>query len=148
MNHQNAAIATVAYDSITAKDSREDRAVKEVINAAKLIHMELGPGLVEEVYEDCLCQILTKRDVPFKRNVTYPVTFMGETLDYKLNLDLVVDDCLVVEVRTLSRLKPIHEEKLLTALKMSHMKQCLLINFKVPLLEQGIKRIIKKGAVK
>ncbi len=144
MNHK-AALATVAYDSITAKDSREDRAVKEVINAAKLIHMELGPGLLEEVYEECLCQILTKRDVPFKKNVTYPVTFMDETLDFKLNLDLLIDDCLIVEVRTVGRLKPIHEEKLLTSLKLSHMKQCLLINFKVPLLEQGIKRIIKKG---
>lgn len=146
MNHHKAALATVAYDSITAKDSREDRAVKEVINAAKLIHMELGPGLLEEVYEECLCQILSKRDVPFKKNVSYPVTFMDETLDFKLDLDLLVDDCLVVDVRTLSRLKPIHEEKLLTALKLSHMKQCLLINFKVPLLEQGIKRIIKKGS--
>ena len=107
--------------------------------------MELGPGLLEEVYEDCLCQILEKRDVPFERNVTYPVTFMGETLDYKLNLDLLIDDCVVVSVRTLTSVKPIHEEKLLSALKLSNMKQCLLINFKVPLLEDGIKRIIKKG---
>ncbi len=145
MNYHKAAVATVAYDTITAKDSREDRAVKEVINAAKLIHMELGPGLLQEVYEDCLCQILTKRDVPFKRNVTYPITFMGETLDFKLELDLIVDDCIVVEVRTVSKLKPIHEEKLLTSLKMSKAKQCLLINFKVPLLEDGIKRIIKQG---
>jgi GxxExxY protein len=145
MNYHNTALATVAYDTITAKDSREDRAVKEVINAAKLIHMELGPGLLEEVYEECLCQILTKREVSFKRNVSYPVIFMGETLDYKLDLRLLVDDCLVVEVRTVGRLKPIHEEKLLTSLKLSKMKQCLLINFKVPLLEQGIKRIIKKG---
>ena len=146
MNHQSAAVATIAYDTITAKDSREDRAVKEVINAAKLIHMELGPGLLEEVYEECLCKILAKRDVPFKRNVTYPVTFMGETLDFKLDLDMLVDDCLVVSVRTLTNVKPIHEEKLLTALKLSEARQCLLINFKVPLLEDGIKRIIKKGA--
>lgn len=145
MNHQNAAVATIAYDTITAKDSQDDRAVKEVINAAKLIHNELGPGLLQEVYEDCLCQVLARRNVPFRRNVSRPITFMGETLDYKLELPIIVDDCLVVEVRTVSSLKPLHEEKLLTSLKLSDARQCLLINFKVPYLEQGIKRLVKRG---
>ncbi len=142
MNHQ---IAAVAYDSITANDSREDRAVKEVINAAKLIHMELGPGLFEEVYEDCLCSILTKRDVPFKCNVDYPVTFLGEILDHKIKLNMIVDDCLIVEIKAVGKPESIHEANLLTCLKLSKAKQCLLVNFNVPLLEQGIKRLIKRG---
>ena len=143
-NRQDASNPKFAKDSVSLDDFREDQAAKHVVDAALLVHKELGPGLIESIYEECLCRALTKRNISYQRQASFPVIFMGDVIDQSLRLDLVVDDCLVVELKSVERLIPLHEAQLLTYLKMSQKRLGLLLNFNVPLLKEGIKRIVKR----
>ncbi len=111
-----------------------------VIGAAIEVHRELGPGLLESAYEECLCHELTLRKIPFKRQVPQPVSYKGIQLDCGYRLDVMVADQLVLELKSVAETEPIHEAQLLTYLRLSHCKVGLLINFNVPLLKQGIIR--------
>lgn len=139
---QDARIATFAKDSISAQDFKEDKAAKYVIDAAMVVHRELGPGLLESIYEECLCRVLSSKNIPYERQVSFPVTFMGELIDQTLRLDLLVDGCLIVELKSVERLISLHEAQLLTYLKITKKRLGLLLNFNVPLLKQGIKRVV------
>lgn len=143
-NRQDASNPKFAKDSVSLDDFREDQAAKHVVDAALLVHKELGPGLIESIYEECLCRVLTKRNIAYQRQSSFPVIFMDDVIDQSLRLDLVVDDCLVVELKSVERLIPLHEAQLLTYLKMSQKRLGLLLNFNVPLLKEGIKRIVKR----
>jgi GxxExxY protein len=127
------------YDSIP---SATEAAAKQVVDAALAVHRNLGPGLLESVYETCLCHELGKRGVPLARQVALPVVYDGARLDAGLRLDLLVADCLIVEVKAVERLNPLFEAQLLTYLKLAGRRLGLLINFNVPLLRDGIHRII------
>jgi GxxExxY protein len=111
-----------------------------VIDAAIEVHRALGPGLLESAYEECLCRELTLRRIAFQRQHPLPVQYKGLALDCGYRLDLVVADVVVVEIKAVEKLLPIHDAQLLTYLKLSGLKVGLLINFNVPVLKQGIRR--------
>jgi GxxExxY protein len=115
-----------------------------VIGAAIEVHRELGPGLLESSYEECLCRELTLRGVSFERQVPLPVFYKGAELDCGYRLDLVVENKVIVEIKAVESLLPIHEAQLLTYLRLGDKRLGLLINFNVPLLKSGIKRIVHK----
>jgi GxxExxY protein len=113
----------------------------EIIGAAIEVHKTLGPGLLESAYEECLCRELELRTVPFERQKELPIEYKGVKLDCGYRLDVVVADKLILELKACEKLEPIHEAQLLTYLKLTGIKLGLLINFHVPSLKDGIKRI-------
>jgi len=113
-----------------------------IIGAAIEVHRGVGPGLLESAYEECVCRELSLRNIPFERQVPLPVSYKGVQLDCGYRLDLVVAEHVVVELKSVDALAPVHEAQLLTYLKLSHCKVGLLINFNVPLLKDGIIRRI------
>lgn len=123
------------------KENR-DPVSDEVIGAAIDVHRELGPGLLEATYEECLCYELSKRNVPFERQVSLPVRYKNVLLDCKYRMDLVVDKNLVVEIKAVDKLIKLHEAQLLTYLKLSGHKKGLLLNFNSRLLKYGVKRMV------
>jgi GxxExxY protein len=113
-----------------------------VIGAAIEVHKALGPGLLETTYEECLCHELLLRNISFERQKILPVEYKGVKLDCGYRLDLLVADKLVVELKSCEMLQPVHEAQLLTYLKLTGIEVGLLINFNVPILKEGIKRIV------
>jgi len=115
---------------------------ERVIGACVEIHKALGPGLLESAYEECLCHELRLAGLGFERQRPLPVAYKGVQLDCGYRLDVVVENKLVVELKSVDMLAPIHEAQLLTYLKLSGLTVGLLINFNVPVLRRGIKRIV------
>ena len=115
---------------------------ERVIGACIEIHRSLGPGLLESAYEECLCHELSLAGVSFERQRPLPAHYKGVNLDCGYRLDLVVEQRLVVELKAVESLMPIHEAQLLTYLKLSGLTLGLLINFNVPVLKSGIMRIV------
>ncbi len=114
----------------------------QVVDAAFAVHSALGPGLLESVYEQCLAYELESRGIQVERQVALPVIYRDIRLDAGFRLDLLVQDAVVVEIKATEKLMPVHEAQLLTYLKLSRYRLGLLINFNVPLLKYGIKRLI------
>jgi len=121
---------------------RAENAASAVVESAFIVHSTLGPGLIESVYKICLCHELRKRGIPFKSQMVLPVTYDGVELDAGLRLDLVVDECVIVELKAVEKLNPLFEAQLLTYMKLTGMRLGLLVNFNVPLIKDGIKRIV------
>ena len=121
---------------------RSNSRSNEVIGAAIEVHRILGPGLLESVYEECLCRELRLRSIPFSRQVNFPIPYKGEALDKHLRLDIIVDQLVIVDLKTIKRIQPIDQAQLLTYLRITGLWLGLLINFNVPLLREGIKRMI------
>jgi GxxExxY protein len=115
---------------------------EQIIGAAIEVHKALGPGLLESAYEECLCRELAVRSIPFERQRPLPVEYKGTRLDCGYRLDLLVAGRVVVEIKSVSAIEPIHEAQLLTYLKLGGWKLGLLINFNVPVLKDGIRRRI------
>lgn len=113
----------------------------QVIGACIEIHRQLGPGLLESAYEECLCHELTLQGIRFSRQHPLPVVYKGIRLEAGYRLDVLVENSLVVELKAVEALLPVHEAQLLTYLKLSRLPLGLLLNFNVPVLRQGIKRI-------
>jgi GxxExxY protein len=112
-----------------------------IIGAAIEVHRSLGPGLLESAYKECLSSELTLRGIPFLREVALPVTYKGAKVDCAYRLDFLVDE-VVLEIKSVSGIDPIHEAQLLTYMRLGQWKLGLLINFNVPLLARGIRRFI------
>jgi GxxExxY protein len=121
-------------------DNEKDPRTSPVIGAAIEVHRHLGPGLLESAYEQCLCHELHLRGLSFKRQVDLPVSYKGLTLDCGFRIDLIVCEDVVVELKAVERILPVHEAQLLTYMKLAAKPVGLLINFNVPLLTQGIIR--------
>ena len=119
-----------------------DRVAEAVVDAAFRVHENLGPGLLESVYETCLCHELKKHGIPFKRQFPVPITYDDVRLDAGFRLDLFVDDCVIVEVKAVEKLSALFEAQLLTYLRLAHCRLGLLINFNVRLIRDGIQRIV------
>ena len=119
-----------------------DPLTETVIGAAIEVHRVMGPGLLESVYERCLSHELTLRGIEHVRQQPLPVVYKGMPLDADLRLDIVIPDRLLLELKSVESLQPIHEAQLLTYLKLSGIRLGLLINFNVLLLKDGIKRRI------
>jgi len=124
------------------KERKEDLLSREIIAAAIEVHRELGPGLLESSYEECLCHELHRRELPFDRQKALPVCYKDIELECGYRLDLVVDDLVILELKAVENILPIHTARLLTYLKLSKRKLGLLINFNAPQLRQGIKRLV------
>jgi GxxExxY protein len=116
---------------------------RTLVDSAFKVHHALGPGLLESVYEAYLCVELAKRSIRYERQVPIPVIYDGEKIDAGLRLDLLIDCQLIVELKAVDRLLPIHQSQLLTYLKLADIRLGLLINFNVALFKQGIRRIIR-----
>lgn len=119
-----------------------DRLATVVVDAAFKVHKSLGPGLLESVYEVCLRHELTLRGHRVATQVPVPVRYEGLVMDAALRIDMMVDDQLVVELKAVEVIHPVFEAQLLTYLKLTEKRLGLLINFNVPLIKDGIKRII------
>jgi len=118
----------------------ENMLSNQIIGAAIEVHRTLGPGLLESVYEECLVYELSARQIPFERQKVYPVPYKGVLIECGLRIDLLVGGLVVVELKVVDSLVPIHEAQLITYLKLTGCKLGLLINFNVPVLKNGIKR--------
>ncbi len=114
----------------------------EIIGAAIEVHRFIGPGLLESAYEECLCKELSLRQIAFEQQKPLPVEYKGLKLECGYRLDLLVANAVVVEVKAVETLLSIHEAQLLTYLKLGGWKTGLLINFNVPVLKKGIRRLV------
>ena len=112
----------------------------QIVDAALKVHSALGPGLLESTYETCLLFELHRRGLRAQRQVELPVIYDGVRIDCGYRIDLLVDDAVIVEIKSVESLTPLHQAQLLTYLKLSGRKLGLLINFNVPHLKDGIKR--------
>jgi len=119
---------------------KHENLTESIIGAAIEVHKELGPGLMESAYEECLCHELSVRDLPFQRQVPLPVCYKKIKLDCGYRMDIVVGNTVVLELKSIEIILPIHEAQLITYLKLSRLPVGLLINFNVPLLKDGILR--------
>ena len=111
------------------------------VNTAFAVHSKLGPGLLEGVYERCLAHGIRRRGLTVERQRVVPIEFEGLHLSGALRMDMLVDDCLIVEVKATDALLPVHKAQLMTYLKLSGHRLGLLINFNVPLIKYGITRV-------
>ena len=124
-------------------DAAADLAARSVVDAALAVHRALGPGLLESVYEHCLAHELATRDVSVERQVPLPVTYRGTRVDAGFRVDMIVAGVVLVEIKAVERLLPVHEAQVLTYLKLSRQRIALLLNFNVVLLKHGIRRLIR-----
>jgi GxxExxY protein len=121
---------------------RENDLTNAIIGAAIEVHRMLGPGLLESAYEECLCYELSRLGLAFQRQLQVPVSYKGLKLDCGFKLDLVVENAVIVELKAIDELLPIHKAQLLTYLKASGKRVGLLINFNVSILKNGLKRMV------
>ena len=119
-----------------------DRVASQIVDAAFAVHSRLGPGLLESVYEACLVHELAKRNIKVERQVAMPVFYDGIRLDAGLRLDLLVEGSVVVELKTVETILSVHRAQVLTYLKLAGLRLGLLINFNVPVIRQGIQRLV------
>jgi GxxExxY protein len=115
----------------------------QVVDAALCVHRELGPGLLESAYEMALCRELSLRGLHFDRQRAMPVSYKGAGLDCGYRIDLLVEEVVVIELKAVESLTPIHEAQLFTYLKLADCQIGFLINFNTRLLKHGLKRIVR-----
>ena len=121
--------------------SNEEELIGEaIVNAAYEVHKQLGPGLLEKVYEICFCHILKKRGFNVKRQLDIPIYFDGLYFEEGLRLDVLVNDLVICELKALDNVNPVWEAQLLSHLKLTGKRLGYLINFNVPIIKSGIKR--------
>jgi GxxExxY protein len=113
-----------------------------VVRAAFTVHSQLGPGLLESVYEKCMAHAIRQRGLSVQRQILLPVVFEGLKINSGLRLDMLVDDCVVVEVKAVEAVLPVHKAQLLTYLKLSGHRLGLLVNFNVRQIKNGITRMV------
>ena len=119
-----------------------ERIATQIVDAAFKVHGILGPGLLESVYEVCMCRELSKRAIPFRTQVALPIDYDGVRLESALRLDLLVGQSVIVELKSVEQMNPLYQSQLLSYLRLSGLRLGFLINFNVPLIKQGIHRII------
>jgi len=132
MNSREAAgaVQKLRYEDLT----------REIIEAAIEVHKIVGPGLLEGVYEECLCHELELRKLSFDRQLMVPINYKGVALDCGYRLDVVVENTVILELKSVERIHPIFEAQLLTYMRLLQKPVGLLINFNVPILRSGIVR--------
>ena len=133
-------------DAKTRSKLIHEELTKKIIGAAIEVHRALGPGLMESVYEECLCHELHLRGLKFQRQLSIPVTYKGVKLDCGYQLDLLVEDTVILELKCAERIMPVHEAQLLTYMKLLNKPVGFVINFNVPVLKQGIVRRVLDSA--
>ena len=124
------------------KQQRRDSITEKIIGAAISVHRELGPGLLESAYEECVCFELGQLGIRFERQVPLPVQYKKVKLDCGYRMDIVVENLVTVELKAAERIIPVHEAQLLSYLKLARLRVGLLLNFHTPVLKSGLKRIV------
>ncbi len=125
------------------KISKEEEEIgKAIVDSAYIIHKELGPGLLEKVYEVCFCHELTKKGFKVKRQIDIPIVYDGIVFNEGLRLDVLINDLVICELKALENVNPVWEAQLLSHLKLLNKRLGYLINFNVPLIKNGIKRMV------
>ena len=127
---------------IIAERRENDLLTAKIIGFAIEVHRALGPGLLESAYEECLCFELKQNDVAFRRQVPLPIIYKCVRLDCGYRLDIVIEDRVIVELKTAERLMPIHEAQILTYLKLTGIRTALLFNLNSGVLKDGMRRIM------
>ena len=135
---------STSFDRGDAEARRVNKITETVIRCAMEVHRVLGPGLLESAYEECVTHEAIQQKLRVKRQVPLPVVYKGIKLDCGYRMDMVVEDLIVVEFKTVEGLLPVHEAQLLSYLKLSGLPVGLLINFHVPILKDGLKRIVHR----
>ena len=123
---------------------RLNRTSGDIVDSSVKIHRHFGPGVLESAYETCLAYELTQRGYEVRTQVPQPIEYKGVILETGYRLDMLVDDRVIVELKTVERVLPIHETQLLSYLRLSRRPLGLLINFRVRLLKDGIRRIVNQ----
>ena len=121
---------------------REESIANKIVDAAYIVHKTLGPGLLERVYEVCFCHELSKRKLKYQRQIDTPIVYDGITFDEGLRLDVLVEKIVICELKAVDGMNPVWEAQILSHLKLTGNRIGFLINFNVPLIKHGIKRII------
>jgi len=119
-----------------------ERLATLIVDAAFAVHKNLGPGLLEGIYEPCFCHEIGKRGAAMERQVVVPLVYDGIRFDEGLRIDVLVEKCIICELKAIEMIKPVHESQVLTYLKLTNNRLGFLINFNVPLIKYGIRRII------
>lgn len=114
----------------------------KILDAAIEVHKNLGPGLLESVYESCLVKELIVKKLKAERQVILPIIYKDEIIDKNFCIDILVSDEVIVELKTVDKILPIHKAQIMTYLKLTNKKLGLLINFNVPLLKDGFERVL------
>lgn len=122
--------------------TREEEIGKLIVDAAYTVHKTLGPGLLEHVCELCMCHEIGKRGLAYQRQVSVPIMYDGINFDEALRLDVVVEDLVICEIKTVEAVNQVYISQLVTYLKLTNKRLGYLINFNVPLIKNGIKRVI------
>jgi GxxExxY protein len=121
---------------------REEAIAQKIVDAAYAVHKKLGPGLLEKVYEVCFCHELSKRGLKYQRQVDIPIIYDGMVFDEGLRIDVLVEELIICELQAVEEMNPVWEAQILSHLKLAGMRLGFLINFNVPVIKDGIKRII------
>jgi GxxExxY protein len=121
---------------------QEEALARKIVDAAYTVHTKIGPGLLEKVYKVCFCHELAKRTVSYRRQVELPIVYDGMTFDEGLKLDVLVEESIICELKAVDEMNPVWEAQILSHLKLTRKRLGFLINFNVPLIKRGIKRII------
>ena len=125
-----------------AEAQRLDGLTHKILGASIAIHRALGPGLLESAYEECLCHELDLEGLAFQRQKPLPVRYKSVNLDCGYRLDVLIEESVIVELKTVESILPVHTAQLLTYLKLANIQVGLLINFNVAVLKHGVKRIV------
>jgi len=121
---------------------REEQVAKAIVDSVYTVHRALGPGLLENVYEICFCHELAKRGLSFQRQIEIPIVYDNITFEEALRLDVLVEDLVVCELKSVEAMNPVFQAQLLSYLKLAKKRLGFLVNFNVPLIKDGIKRLI------
>ena len=121
---------------------REQWLTWQLMNVAITVHKTLGPGLPESIYEKCFCYELSKRNIPFTRQQAIPIIYNNMSIEEGLKIDLVIDDLIIIELKAQENHHPVWEAQLLSYLKLTGKRLGYIMNFHVPLMKDGIKRMI------
>ena len=128
--------------NFTKLTDEEEAIGKAIVNAAYAVHLQLGPGLLEKVYEACFAHVLRKQGLLVHRQIDIPIVFDDLTFDEGLRLDLLIEAKVIIEIKAVDEINPVWQAQILSHLKLTGLRLGYLINFNVPLIKQGIKRII------
>ena len=121
---------------------KEEHVASAIVAAAYKVHSTLGPGLLESIYEVCFCHELSKMGIPNRRQVVVPIVYDGIRFDEGLRLDVLVDDLIICELKAVETMNPVFTTVVLSQLKLTRKRLAFLINFNVPIVKRGIKRIV------
>lgn len=125
-----------------ARFERENAVSKLIVDCAFKVHTTIGPGLLESAYKECMEREFQKRNISYKSEHHVPIYYEGTVLKTPYRIDFLVEDCVILELKSLEKILPVHEAQTLTYLKLSSYRLALLINFSSPLIKSGIKRFV------